>query len=100
ARLRSLHTLPTRRSSDLAAERRLPIPETHAQQERSQHGARQAPSAPAPAIFVRFARCWIGLDVDAARAGRDASRCSAATLRFARSEEHTSELQSRENLVC
>src|SRR5690606_41273325 len=35
-----------------------------------------------------------------AAAGRSGRRCTSSTTRWRRSEEHTSELQSRENLVC
>src|SRR5207302_9902582 len=49
-------------------------------------------------------RCVLSLKTRQARIGRMfRSRCPAATetsVQFLRSEEHTSELQSRENLVC
>src|SRR5690606_40861819 len=89
---RHLHSFPTRRSSDLghppARGRTGPLPGG-----RSAHPA----SAPAPRHAVRN----LGPPATPARPrpqGRRA-RVPAPVLR-PRSEEHTSELQSRENLVC
>src|SRR5690606_41526810 len=67
---RDLHSFPTRRSSDLTGPRR--------------PRSRCSGGAPAPATSTT---------------SRPAARRPSATLRR-RSEEHTSELQSRENLVC
>src|SRR5690606_41667704 len=90
---RHLPSFPTRRSSDLV---RLP----------ASAGRRRA----APAVPVRPARTARGRD--GAGAGGRIRRAlaiartgigtglSAAAPRCLRSEEHTSELQSRENLVC
>src|SRR5690606_40627043 len=73
--LRRLHSFPTRRSSDLGAQRQ----------------RRAAAAAEAPrAAGVRLGRALLGR----LRARRDPSHA------LDRSEEHTSELQSRENLVC
>src|SRR5690606_41395825 len=58
-------------------------------------------SAPAPSSNGNFAACTrIGASTSArsATAARGSVGCSPMPLR--RSEEHTSELQSRENLVC
>src|SRR5690606_41831743 len=73
---RDLHSFPTRRSSDLGA----------------------ATTICAPAMMRRS--LWIRYP-QATRAGRLLSpgRASPRGTRL-RSEEHTSELQSRENLVC
>src|SRR5690606_40009880 len=70
---RELASFPTRRSSDLAPDAQSP-----------------PPSPVDPGRAVRFS---------AGRSSAAASR-SAPLRRSARSEEHTSELQSRENLVC
>src|SRR5690606_41309536 len=98
--LRNLHSFPTRRSSDL--------------RKRFHGGLRQ---------FVILSLLEIGLDgIPVCRLGHKAkstihfqdfkTRCSVPVrfdqffqelvdlLFFERSEEHTSELQSRENLVC
>src|SRR5690606_39411373 len=78
---RLLHSFPTRRSSDLRAPERAYVGEwvCHRDVERG----RQEPS--------RGARAH--LDPPQRRTERNGHRRS-------RSEEHTSELQSRENLVC
>src|SRR5207247_10781823 len=72
---RDLHSFPTRRSSDLTEER-----QTSSQEQKT---------------FIPRFRAF----------GRTASRmsrfpCSRARVSFRRSEEHTSELQSRVDLVC
>src|SRR5690606_40665468 len=77
---RLLHSFPTRRSSDLTA---------------------RIPSAPplldASPLPVVVAAAAAGADA----AGRPGASRGVAVLRPGqRSEEHTSELQSRENLVC
>src|SRR5690606_41075328 len=83
---RHLHPFPPRRSSDLP--RRVPA-----------HPARAAGRHHGP-VRARQ-RAAGGADVPCQRLGRavrHAARCRART--GPRSEEHTSELQSRENLVC
>src|SRR5690606_41716921 len=67
---RHLHSFPTRRSSDLA---------------------RRA---------VRLLSTRGAADLDRSRARGPCSDCPRWWRRSPRSEEHTSELQSRENLVC
>src|SRR5690606_42029565 len=68
-------------------------------------GAVLTRSADARRGVLRADRSWYGrgegrsMSTNAAVAGRDDRRILNA-LRDARSEEHTSELQSRENLVC
>src|SRR5436309_14111554 len=42
----------------------------------------------------------VGADADATKDQFNKTRCSSRKQRIKRSEEHTSELQSRENLVC
>src|SRR5690606_42038092 len=80
---RDLHSFPTRRSSDLVDDQ------------------------PFDAAFldIRLKNGHIGIDqVDVARDERDEGRGRTAIGDMSqgnvRSEEHTSELQSRENLVC
>src|SRR5690606_42106459 len=79
---RDLHSFPTRRSSDLKT--------LHIAQIRS-------PSGSAP--FLRYPRHdELPLLTPAPNGSEDGLVERQVTLR--RSEEHTSELQSRENLVC
>src|SRR5690606_41472964 len=84
--IRTLHSFPTRRSSDLRAPRRArALPRWHVPGDRG-HAVRG--SRPASA-----SRCD--------RTHRIAALTHKRRRRpLARSEEHTSELQSRENLVC
>src|SRR5690606_41075842 len=81
---RPLPSFPTRRSSDLVP----PLETTRLPPE--QAGAETSCTRPAPASPGTPPRCWPAHQV-----------CGATPLPSARrSEEHTSELQSRENLVC
>src|SRR5690606_41886300 len=72
ARHRDLHPFPTRRSSDLAGHRR------------------RAPAA----------RCELAAPGGVAQVGLEVVAVACGLESHERSEEHTSELQSRENLVC
>src|SRR5690606_41831601 len=81
---RHLHSFPTRRSSDLSLAHGL----LHGAPARGRHRRRRA-RARAPVC----ARHGAGARAIGALAARPAALA-------ARSEEHTSELQSRENLVC
>src|SRR5690606_39527296 len=85
---RDLHSFPTRRSSDLSV-RTLPD-----RAGRCHRSARTAVADTTPSCAGSAAPCdpWRG----AARAAAASAPIHAGT----RSEEHTSELQSRENLVC
>src|SRR5690606_40059014 len=86
------HSDPTRRSSDLARDR--PPPPIRAAPPRAPPAPRARP-APAPAAATTAGR--------RAPRGSGRRRCaarSAAPAPAPRSEEHTSELQSREKLVC
>src|SRR5436309_10554301 len=74
---RALHSLPTRRSSDLSWPR---------------------PTTPSKNAVIESAIVWILL-VPCVR-GRPARADHPGESRRWRSEEHTSELQSRENIVC
>src|SRR5690606_40000804 len=94
-----LHYVPTRRSSDLEALQEQirvshcqMLPEAHlpamlaVQQQRDRRMAQQLIAAPKPAMLL----------AGAFHVRRDLG----VPLHLQRSEEHTSELQSRENLVC
>src|SRR5690606_41290931 len=89
---RALHSFPTRRSSDLALRSQsivAPVPE---------------PSRPFPRSSPARAGCGGHACppralVDTDRFPRPAA-CWPRPSQRSRSEEHTSELQSRENLVC
>src|SRR5690606_41827460 len=94
----AFHSLPPRRSSDLCSIRRLP-PKTCA------HYGYSCAEHWLPAYgAVEYCRVRSGTakpetrprDAEASRARRSVVRRRAG----GRSEEHTSELQSRENLVC
>src|SRR5690606_41388452 len=88
---RYLHPFPTRRSSDLAPRGATPVADMHAAVGASAHGAtpRAAPGSAA-------AQPLVGLQVYP----RGLQQRRLQAMYPGRSEEHTSELQSRENLVC
>src|SRR5690606_39867822 len=79
---RDLHSFPTRRSSDLPSP--APAPRGRRSPTPSRRPARWRPSTRRPAPTP----------------GPSAPPPPAVPRRRGRSEEHTSELQSRENLVC
>src|SRR5690606_41820074 len=85
---RDLHSSPTRRSSDLLVLRAERVLEPA--QLRQSHVQRHLPT------LERLGHLVAGLRALGAAAGRLAALARLTT----RSEEHTSELQSRENLVC
>src|SRR5690606_41319450 len=90
---RDLHSFPTRRSSDLKGWAIATLPAAHALKDRTRSsstisGCRRGGSS-LPAVRGRSSPT---------RGGRWEIACSPAIR--SRSEEHTSELQSRENLVC
>src|SRR5690606_41994544 len=76
---RDLHSFPTRRSSDLS---------------------RLTPSSAFRCPSRRFSRACRSLPTWMARMALRPHSTRAMWLSTRRSEEHTSELQSRENLVC
>src|SRR5438046_5139090 len=86
--------LPTRRSSDLGSRWCFGVP-------RCRPGSRPRTLAgvarPAPDHRVEHGS---GTDADARGVHRQPTRCRIAPPGPARSEEHTSELQSLTNLVC
>src|SRR5690606_41328773 len=84
---RALHSFPTRRSSDLEAARRDPV--------RQARPAGRAPHGQRRAVDRRGSARETGRGLSAS-----AHHPRLARAVEARSEEHTSELQSRENLVC
>src|SRR5690606_41273134 len=92
-RLHDVPSLPTRRSSDLCwSSAPAPVQSSSATGSRATSGAWMAASPPSSSEPTAR-RC--------ARRAPSSSPPTASTRRFApRSEEHTSELQSRENLVC
>src|SRR5690606_40419298 len=92
---RALHSVPTRRSSDLLAALSERLEDTlgdvdrmraarHLQRRRSEQPERPADDGTLLSAFLREL----------------ADRAPEDLMVFDRSEEHTSELQSRENLVC
>src|SRR5690606_40435427 len=98
-RHRDLHSFPTRRSSDLLLER--------------ESAARASVATEATEALKRQAQVWaeeIAADSDIGGEKLEESKELAkraldkylpnVAKALARSEEHTSELQSRENLVC
>src|SRR5690606_39637301 len=80
---RALHSFPTRRSSDLAVD--LPRQPAHRVEDARRSGASSYP--------YEVGGCGDDTDAGPRRAVRRRPQPE-------RSEEHTSELQSRENLVC
>src|SRR5690606_41551626 len=84
---RDLHSFPTRRSSDLSGSR---APRPRVRNLQVQGPAQPAPSRPRPLSPRRLSK----------RAPRPPLSRLRRPLSLSRSEEHTSELQSRENLVC
>src|SRR5690606_41859263 len=86
--LRSLHSFPTRRSSDLDEQAAQDGPVWIAdapQDDGGEHGQQEVPAQ---------------LGVYGPRHGVEDTAGGGQAARGQRSEEHTSELQSRENLVC
>src|SRR5690606_41251036 len=91
------HPIPTRRSSDLEADSPDSEPEPDPAPEGLVGGS-------GTGYTIEVTDDWVELDLqaeDLAQAAEDAGFTENPELaRDARSEEHTSELQSRENLVC
>src|SRR5690606_41517369 len=86
----SLHSFPTRRSSDLADQRHLRV---------VVDGAPQAVADIVVVVVVVLVLHEPSASEDHGRVVRGIHG-RAVRVRRRRSEEHTSELQSRENLVC
>src|SRR5690606_39501623 len=95
---RYLHSFPTRRSSDLALIGPMALP-SHGAENRCRFvlSGRQRASH-ADDMMERFTATYCSTPQLAA--GSRFRRGGVETSAAARSEEHTSELQSRENLVC
>src|SRR5690606_41925112 len=100
AHLRALHSSPTRRSSDLDRAADMPLQPAGADACLQHH-------EPLAALFAHFFGYGIGQLVRGRAFHRRIGEATdAVELRLlekveqVRSEEHTSELQSRENLVC
>src|SRR5207247_9980590 len=85
---RDLHSFPTRRSSDLPAEPQEPRAEQH-ERDVVRYDRRALEVFPGPEHAGGHERGHAGADVD-----------HRTTREVERSEEHTSELQSRVDLVC
>src|SRR5690606_42088372 len=90
-----LHSFPTRRSSYLALIRRL-FPPLRPQNRLCLSQKRNDITRQRWVALCTILRC----DALAIGKGGTAGICPAITRSRLRSEEHTSELQSRENLVC
>src|SRR5690606_41595929 len=91
------HSFPTRRSSDLARQRGASPPVEECEAERqNEDGSDRAEHRRRPGRRLEKRR-WDDV-LDLRRAGERVHREREGTE--SRSEEHTSELQSRENLVC
>src|SRR5690606_41971857 len=90
-------SLPTRRSSDLTTG----SPDRHPQEQARRRGRPGDPAPPPPPLRETTRRAWPAAPGSTPRLGAS-PRSTGATSRppCGRSEEHTSELQSRENLVC
>src|SRR5690606_41596580 len=90
--LRDLHSFPTRRSSDL------PVIRCRGTNGAAVRGGRS------PEVSVELGKTWSSPNTSRKKvsgSGLAAMRIGLASGRWLpRSEEHTSELQSRENLVC
>src|SRR5207244_10770516 len=90
--LRDLHSFPTRRSSDLPLQ---PFQERFESPFFDAYGKAKLHASPALSLRFHRRKDW--------RCGHLTSRTAELALRFrfpARSEEHTSELQSPDHLVC
>src|SRR5690606_41401267 len=95
ARRRALHSFPTRRSSDLDL-RSAACLQIRAERRIVRAAAPDADHEASPGKALQLARIHRApLGTPTVPGGRRPDRLSAS-----RSEEHTSELQSRENLVC
>src|SRR5262249_58595509 len=94
---RALPPFPTRRSSDLSARTTAGLPTRRIPSGGRRRAAGAAPPSPLGAAARRKTWGW------ATRGGRSQAsggRTRERPPRVARSEEHTSELQSLTNLVC
>src|SRR5206468_12720124 len=92
--LLDLHSFPTRRSSDLFDPAHMTVSELQ--------GARKASGRPRKWVPVTGSVETLRMRKDAREltAMRRAAVLAGEIMDFARSEEHTSELQSRSDLVC
>src|SRR5690606_41189779 len=94
-----LHSFPTRRSSDLLAQEGREDEARRRTLEREAEWVRSSPKARQAKSKARYERYEELLKVANAKVNAVAQIVIPVAERL-RSEEHTSELQSRENLVC
>src|SRR5690606_41908255 len=95
-----LHAFPTRRSSDLTAELERHLRRLDAEAERLRQAYAAVAGLDEAVIAAAREKAALASEQDELKARRAAvqQRLAAERARRARSEEHTSELQSRENL--
>src|SRR5690606_42089392 len=91
----ALHSFPTRRSSDLERQNE----KLHGADEKTVQMAQRKSNKSDLELDYHALNAMLNLYDDEGKIQLDKDR-QAARQYFLRSEEHTSELQSRENLVC
>src|SRR5690606_41650738 len=97
---RDLLSFPTRRSSDLGGSHEATNLRIHLDVQREVF-ERQGIDVAQEEFLHRCAEFFRSLSIGSAPQVGVISTCTARSAKYAlRSEEHTSELQSRENLVC
>src|SRR5690606_39977919 len=97
---RARHSFPTRRSSDLAPLRFQRVRRPNVFVRGKPLGGKRPAWALSPRQSVSSSILRLKLRPDESTQERPSSALNTVTSDTPRSEEHTSELQSRENLVC
>src|SRR5690606_39658617 len=95
ARRRGLHASPTRRSSDL-----LRLQDVDIREAVRAMVDLYSPTTTTHRVVVKVPDEPVIVRADALRLEQVVSNLLSNAIKYSRSEEHTSELQSRENLVC
>src|SRR5699024_12195861 len=95
---RSLRSVPTRRSSDLARESDRPL--EHSVPDWAHPVLAEGKDEPPGVKIASFDETPLRVDVYQLRSKDPEAQRTPAGYLYARSEEHTSELQSRFDLVC